>query len=487
MFKNQYLITNKKLSNSYELQSIFFNNLYVYLHPSLNISTSKNQSTVILLLGYIIDPFNAQKGNDDIVNFLVERCDTKEALFNELQSLSGRFILLYKNDSDFIALSDVCALKQLYYGFQDQDIFLTSSPKMFLSLYGIELKISSLKQNFINLNEYKLSEFEWYGDKCIDDRLMKLLPNHFLDIQKKKVLRIPIFFKNILNERDTIEYASSILQGSINAITQRYNVIQPLTAGWDSRLLLAASKKFIDKIQFYIFDHWKDNSHHADIRIPKKLSSNLGLNFQVLQPEKLNKNFLANYRREHIFSNILPKTSDIQYHYYNHSDRNIIRVNGVGGGIIKCFFGYTKHKITPKILISLSGYSGKSEYINHEIHAWFNDAKKYAEEYRIPLLDLFHWEQKTAHWAASYAFEQDIAIEEFCPLYNKNFLLSVLRINPKKRSNPNCLFFRRLINYLWDDALAEPINPAGFLKYLRKLVKRNAMVKYYKSRIHNWL
>jgi len=479
MYKNQYLITNVKLANTHKLKTQSFNNLNIYSHPSLNSSIAKKRLAEILLLGYIINPLRPSERDDDIVCSLAETCKTKEALLKELQLLSGRFVLLYKNDLDFIVLNDACALRQLYYGFVDKNVFLTSSPKMFLDFYGKELEISDLKQDFINLKEYEWNECAWFGDKCIDNRLKKVLPNHFLDITNKRLHRTPIYCAELVNERDILEYSSAILKGSIDAIAKRYQVILPLTAGWESRTLLAASKKFKDTIQFFVFDQGKVNYQHSDVWVPQKLSAKLGLNFQVIKPEKLKKDFLTIYQKEHVSPKILPRITEIQYFYYNYSHHNVVRISGNSGGVFKSFYGHTNHKIDNKMLAYFSWYSEKSKFVNQEINFWLYDAKKYCEECDIPLLDLFYWEQRIGNWGALYAFEQDIAIEEFCPHSNKNLLLSILRINSKKRSSPKCTFIHSIIKYLWDDTLVEPINPVGYIKHLNMIVKRNSMRRYY--------
>src|SRR3989338_2360173 len=243
MYKNQYYITNLKLADPYGLKIISFSNLNVYFHPSLNISIAKKDSTEILLLGYIINPFKSLETNNNIIKYLAETCSSKESLFKILQSLSGRYVLLYKNKDDFIALNDVCALKQLYYGFVDKHIVLTSSPRMFVDFYGGDLQISEQIKEVIDLEEYLDNECTLFGDKCIDNRLSILLPNHFLNIVNRRIRRIPIYFDEYPNERDVLEHAATVLQGSISAMTNRHQVLQMLTAGWESRSLLAASKR----------------------------------------------------------------------------------------------------------------------------------------------------------------------------------------------------------------------------------------------------
>ena len=477
VYKNQYLITNKNLSCSHDLKIGFFHNLNVYSHPSLNLSTAKSQRSEILLLGYIINPLRPEEDNDTIVSNLSNVCSTIDSLFKEVQQFSGRYVLLYKNDSHFIAVGDACSLRQRYYAFFEDNIVLTSSPKMYLDLFGYDAEISQSKKAFINLKEYEKTAHAWFGDKCIDDRLMKVLPNHFIDIANKRVSRTPIYYKELVGDQDVLEFSSAILMGTFDAIIRRYRIIQPLTAGWDTRTLLAACKNVKDKIQFYVCAGPELSDGHPDIVVPLRLSKRLGLNFQVLRVEELKREFLDVYTREHIFPRIAYNTNYIQYHYYNDRQDNIINVTGSVAEVFRCFYGYTNCKINEKMLLCFSGYFNKSDYVKEEIANWLDGVKEFSEQFEIPILDLFYWEQRMGNWGALYPSEQDIAIEEFSPFNNKDMLLSILRINRRKRASPNFSFIYKLIEILWKEATVEPIDPGDM--FIKKLIKRYSMLRYY--------
>jgi hypothetical protein len=488
MYRNQYFISKKQISNNSHLNKSTFNNLIIYSHPSLEIVKVNNSLTGVLLLGYIIDPLNPDHRSDDIVNRLAENCKTKESFFKEIQLLSGRFVLLYKNDTNFLAMGDTCALRNLYYSFIDDDTTLTSSPKMFLDLYKIELVISDLKQELISMKEYIDSERYWFGEESFDDRLRKVLPNHYLDITNKKVKRTPIYREELISINDTLEYTATVLKGSLNAIIRRFKVLQPITAGIDTRTLLAASKEFKDNIHYYSFDTSSLKVRPPDSWVPQRLSERLGLCFHLIRPGNLKEEFLTEYKKEHIFPRILPQLPQIQYHYYNYSNKNAVRICGFGGEISRNRAGLTKRRInTSMISHLLFGYQGKSEYLNRAIDTWLEEARPYSEEYNLPLLDLFYWEQQMANWGSQYPFEQDIAIEEFCPWYNKNMLLSVMRTDPKERSMFKSKFHYNLVKHLWPEALAEPINPVGFIGYLKGLTGRKSLLRYYKVKVSSLL
>jgi len=341
MYRNQYIVINKNQSNFHNIKPVqFLNGLYIYSSFPLSTSSAQDFSTEVYLIGYILNPQKPADSNDDIVTALAKNCKTQELFLKDIQVLSGRYILFYKNETSFIVVGDACSLRQCYFKLSEGDTILTSSPKMFLDFYDYDLQINPLKRDLINLPQYKKNESLWYGDKCIDDRLCKLLPNHYLDLNKKELKRLDLY-TNILDDKDIIDYASSILKGTFAALVNRYNLVQALTAGWDSRILLAASKELKDNIRFYVFN-MSDNS--PDVWVPNKLSKQLDLRFEIIKPSQLRNDFLSSYNEEHIFPRILPKTANIQYHYDNNTSPNLINVNGNCAEIARCFYGYTKKK-----------------------------------------------------------------------------------------------------------------------------------------------
>ena len=168
-------------------------------------------------------------------------------------------------------------------------------------------------------------------------------------------------------------------------------------------------------------------------------------------------------------------------------NRNTVRVNGIAGATPKSVYGYTKFVINTNKLHYFTGYSGKSEFVKDEINCWANGATQYSKKYDIPLLDLFHWEQKVGNWGALTLFQQDIATENFCPHGNRNLLVSLLRINPERRAKPECFLIRDITKYLLEETLSEPVNPVGFIKGLRRKFKKNALLKNFHLRIQSAL
>jgi hypothetical protein len=477
LFRNQYIIVSHPVTSPLSgLGAVDFGDLRIHAHPALNVSLATRSSTSMALLGYIVDPFHPERTNHDIVNSLAETCGTPETLFREIASLSGRYVLLYRNPASFIVTGDACHLRQIYFGFPEGNLVLTSSPKLFLTFFHSDLRISREKEEFIHLPAYATQEGAWYGDRSIDDRLGKLLPNHYLDLIHREVRRIPFSSGHEPAGEDHVaQYASALLKGTYAALSQRYRLLQPITAGWDSRILLSACREFRKDMQFYVFP-WS-SPETADVWVARNLSRRLGVHFSVIEPGVLREEFLSKYRQEHILPRILPKTAQIQYHYDNHYDPAVINVNGNGAEIARCFYGYTSRKVSLDMLLLFSGYGRKAHFVEEELEKWHPQGCRCAADSGIPLLDLFYWEQRMGNWGALFPFEQDIAVEEISPFNNRSLLCALLRVPPPRRKAPHYLFFQNLALHLWPEALSEKVNPDAH--YVKELVKGSSRVRYF--------
>lgn len=477
MFRNQYLVTSADSVDRQivDMKSVPFGGLRIYAHPTLNVSVTRGLDAEIALLGYIIDPFTPDRTDQEVIDALASKCRSQEDLFASVRGFSGRFVLLYKDVRSFLVMGDACHFRQMYFAYVDGGIALTSSPKLFLTCFRLEAQTSSEKVEFIGLRAYRNQESAWYGDQAIDDRLQKLLPNHYLEILERRVKRIPAeALLGGVSDEDVIANTGAILKGTYSALTRRYQLMQPITAGWDSRVLLSACREVQDKIRFYVFS--SPSTKSSDVWVPRRLSERLGLDFTVVEPIPLHETFLSEYRAEHIMPRVLPKTAEIQYHYDRHYDRNVINVNGNAAEIARCFYGFTAQRVTVKMLLTFSGYGRQSAFIREQIEKWYPDACRYAGQSGIPLLDLFYWEQRMGNWASMFPFEQDIAVEEISPFNNRALLHGLLSVSPKKRRAPAYSLFRRLVASLWAETLEERVNPDSH--YVAEAIKGNSIARY---------
>jgi len=482
MFTNQYIVTHRGAEPRCELPdfaSFDFADLRIHAHAKLKVTIAATESTQVALLGYIIDPRRPDDSDETIVQRLTATSASPEQLHENIECTTGRYVLLFKTPSAFIVTGDALHFRQIHYALPDDQIAMTSSPKLFLSYFDYDLQLDDAKRQLLELPAYTHHDAHWYGDESLDSRLMKLLPNHYLDIAAREVKRVtPFPEKTVADEDEVIGYASFVLQNTFASLTQRYRLMHPLTAGWDSRLLLAASRESGKGIHYYVFD--RPSVAADDVAVSTRLSRKLGLDFAVVRPGPVSEEFAALYRREHIMPRVVSKTENIHYHYTQDYGSDVVNVNGNGGEIARCRYGYTRRPVSVDMVCECTPYNKKSEYVYEQLKKWYADVVPFADECGLCVLDLFLWEQRMGNWGALYPFEADIAVEEMSPFNNRRLLMELLSVDGKERRAPRFRFYRRLIAALWPEALSEPFNPSE--PFIKGMIRGNATVRYLVSR-----
>jgi hypothetical protein len=124
----------------------------------------------------------------------------------------------------------------------------------------------------------------WYPSGLTPCKSIKrLLPNHYLEMNTWTVLRHwpspeDLAPQNSFNQ--TVGATISHLKKNINAVAERYPLQMSLTAGRDSRMLLACCKDILDKIKFTT-GVWIPSA--VDCQIAKLLSEKLKLKHVTLK------------------------------------------------------------------------------------------------------------------------------------------------------------------------------------------------------------
>jgi hypothetical protein len=277
---------------------------------------------------------------------------------------------------------------------------------------------------------------------------------------------------------EIVEMASVILQGTMTALTARFDVSMALTAGWDSRVLLAASKHVREDVEYFVYRHGTMADNHPDIQIPSSIATKFGLRFEVRKPALVVPGWFVSMLSHNVTcARVLPKTQMIYHKLITGESR--ININGNGSEICRNFFDkYGKQAnddvSSVELAMKIYGKKVQSAFAVKELEKW-KESFEHTSVERWNILDLLYWEQKMGNWGAQYPAEQDIAIEEISP-FNCRQLLEILLSSPKNmRTAPNYLLYEALIRHMWPETLSFPINPlpkGNLLAYLKEKIHR---------------
>ena len=451
--------------------------LLLSTHPDLEVAIDSLNGITVGIIGIVVDPLYPDYSMQDLVKSIICTSTGILDVINSTHSFTGRWIVIFQASNETFLFTDPSGFRQVYYIQRNNEIWCGSQPEILKGVSNLELCTEDCVIDFLQCKQFNISESAWVGNKTIYSNCYHLMPNHYLDLMHQKQIR---FFPSQNYQKFTIgpviDTATRILQGSFEAITKKAKIIQALTAGFDSRVLLAASKNHSQKINYFVDKMGILDDNQQDIKIPKLLAKRLGINLTVFNSTESPPGWFINILSHNVTgARALPKTRMIYGHFTRNESR--ININGNGGEICRNFFNkYGERKNIKRWskdeLAEILRYKN-SPFVESELDLWNQSLIGIGDDVVNPL-DLLYWEQRLGNWGAQYPAEQDIVIDEFSP-FNNRLLIELLLSTPQiSRIAPNFDIFRELIHNMWPEALSVPINPE----------KGNAVVNLVKKTLH---
>jgi hypothetical protein len=275
---------------------------------------------------------------------------------------------------------------------------------------------------------------------------------------------------------EAAEAGAPLLTGVWEAAHRRLPLALSLTAGRDSRLNLAGSRKVRKDVFYFTQQYWSLTKRSPDIRVPRRLLKRLGMTHHLLSaPETMAPGLARHYfesvefaravygplaqgLREGLPANaVLVKGNLISVGKGNYQKR--ARENGID----------PEHPRAADIpRISLMGQT--HPFARNAYREWLRGAR---DRHGVDLLDLLLWEDREGRWQAMSQLEWDLAADTLVPFNCRAFLEIMLSVDFSERCGPAHLFHGELIRRLWPETLSEPFNPPDLSpRRFQRAVKR---------------
>jgi len=262
-------------------------NLFLTIHPDLELNYVSNNHISLILLGFILDPYNPKYSNKDILNKLIEDSNTFKEIVRSTYNLGGRWIIIYKDNKSIKIFHDAAGDRQIYYSKNNSEIWCASQPHTIAKELNLQKSEDKDLNKFITSNAFNKNEHAWAVDGTLYNNIKHLLPNKYLDLKNGSCVRYwPDKKLKEISIKEAIDKSSEILKGLLKNANNRYNLMLAVTSGLDSRVLLAASKEIRKDVYYYIQKFGNLNHKSADTKIPLKLFPKLNLKFNVIECEK---------------------------------------------------------------------------------------------------------------------------------------------------------------------------------------------------------
>lgn len=463
LYRRQYVIGPRAYIPNQYWQSVKLNDqLYLSVHQDLPFVIERKNGELIAFIGIAFDPFHPEYEETNILESLFAQTEDLESLIEATTPLVGRWVIYYQKGESSYLFNDTFGYRQIFYYQDGDEKWCASQPELIREQCRLDYESDPLFLDFLQSSDVPKMEYHWYGNQTLYKNCFHLIPNNYLNINTFQQIR---FFPNkpipVREIDEVVDESADILIKIFAAITNRYNVKMPITAGWDSRLLLAASKNFRNKIEYFNDRFGFLAPDFRDVWVPKEMDEKLSLNIDFRNTTAdLPAWFVSLLGRNVTGGYIFPKNRMI----FDKLIRNetTLNLNGVGGEIVRNFFDrhlkQDQSKITIEEIVPLLGFQEKQPYVEKQLTEWASQLNL-SPEYRYTILDLMVWEQTMGNWGAIWPAQQDIAVEEIHP-FNCRLLLNVMMACPiELRTLPRFPLFREIIRKLWPELLEIPINP----------------------------
>jgi hypothetical protein len=467
-YRRQFLLSKASITQLAEWKCLKIDQFYLYTHPDLEVNQVADSKKRIVLIGDIFDSEDYEKTNVDLLNDIIVSASSKEALFLQIKRYAGSYVLLYKDVKEHVIFSDARAVREIYYCTGSNEVVCGSQPNIIVEFANPEIKVTC-DQKILDFYNNHLVDSSWIGDETYFDGVKHLIPNHFFDINKHEAFRYwpnePIKRLHLV---EAVTKSCKFLQGIMNSILHRHQVIMAITAGTDTRTLLAASKGMHDKIHYFV-SNCNLGHTHPDISVPKKIFENIGIPFQVYDvPDDVDNEFRKIYRGNTFLASehYLPPI----YHVFFKKHSKKMCVLGVGE-IGRTFYGEESKRLNGFQLAYKLRYKN-CPYVISKCKKILDEMLPVARKYSLNVLVLLYWEQRLGNWGAVRNSESQIAIDKVDPFnsYQLNEIFLGVDEKYKNYTESPCVLFREMIFSMWPELLEWPINPPCDLRGKTKLI-----------------
>lgn len=447
-FKKQFFVAPSDFSHaglnswhSYKLHSTY--NLFA--HPSLSVSRAQQGDLHVLALGEILDPFHPEYSNADVVDALAKSSETLDHLEMNLGTLGGRWVLIAECDTEARVYHDAAGLKSIFFTVLKEGGTALASSAGLLCALGIAERQSEIFDEF---ESYYKNSGSWPVNIVPFKGVSQVLPNHFLQLHQAKVIRYwpkPGLHTN--EPKDVIPDMFQLLSGLVSAANARYECAMNLTGGYDSRLLLAASKPYWARTSF--FTYLRDDTPSHDITIPKKIRKMLGLRHEFVKPERvtktgglnideLNRTLLSNVGGMYYDSSLQTNLSAWTRLLKEEPRAKLVVLEGLVSEVIRCYYysnGNHPVELSGADLANRAGF-GANPLAEKGFTEWLASVPS---ESNIALLDLLYWEHRLGVWGSAGTTCKEAVSELLPPMNCRRFLELGLSVSIAHRKAPYAL------------------------------------------------
>ena len=435
----------------------------VTAHPDLPVTHARSGPCSVTLLGYMLDPQNPESTDREIVGRLLDglrRGLSAEVAPEATEALGGRWVLVVDDGVRVLLFQDPMGLRSAFWTDPSMTgaVWVASQPAPLAELLGLE-RDKAAQDEFVSSDVYReWAEYRWPADATPYRAVRRLLPNRMLDVLGGRTKRYwPARGLRRFSLEECVEAASGLLVGLIRAAARRFPLSLATTAGWDTRLILAASKDVAGELSFFTFLH---SERKADITTAPRLVRRLGFSHTMIDfPDRASAEFASLYKRN--VTDAHEAWAGIAEAGCSAWPEGRVCMTGNGAEIVRSR-PLPAEPLTARNLARWMSpdnrFRDRLASNSFALKAWGRWLADLPERTDILPWDLFFWDTDCGYFAATGEAEFDIVYESFTPFSCRRLLETMLGVEEQWRLEKQPAHYLAIIRRLWPEALSEPIN-----------------------------
>jgi hypothetical protein len=453
--------------------------LHLSAHPALNVTQARGDGLSLALLGFILDPDAPELSDADIVSRMALAARPGISPVDLTGRFGGRWLLIIEEADDVRIFADPTGLRQMFHtdAAATGALWAASEPGILAEILGLE--ISPEAREFMASDYYvRDTERYWPWDTSPYREIRRLSPNHELSVRIRAVRRFwPYKGFTPSAPDEAAEVVGETLRGLITAVHARGSLSVNLTAGLDSRMVLAAARPVARDVVFTTAKKPDALESDPDLVISRRLAATLGLQHRVIIAASV---LREEFRERYFSSNLIShdKWAFMAQAGFDAFKGEKIGVTGHVAEVARRFYIGIKSGLngeepfTPELLARGIGM-GQQAFVVSAMERWLDGL---GEVYNYDARDLLYWENRMGSWLAQCQQEFLLVSKETLSPFNcRRVLEAALSVDPGLRGAPDYPFFRSVIARLWPECLELPINPKppeALAKRVRRLGRR---------------
>lgn len=463
--RRNYLITRRdKQVNFMHNTVVLPDNYKLKVHPDLVYTELEQKGKKLILLGDIYDFRSPEKSNLDILQDLI-RHSLPEILKKSVM-YAGRYVVIHIQDNSFDVFHDATGTRRVYYTSIGDEMVISSKTFIIADLLDLKHTQDPDRLAYYNSEQYFINLSGEVGNTSYFDEIRQLLPDFYLNIKQAKPVRFwPTEALEVLPHEEIIRECAIMLRGFVKAAAHRYSLMMGVTAGYDSRVVMSATRD-IQKDMLYYLNIPENLEKSLDLKIHKKMFSGENLpssifRFREKAPEEFRKVYFENNPIAH------PDYVDICYQYLLNYPNHV----NLPGGVItvtKTVQRLTQNKPDGRLLAK-AHHVDKFDFAVKYYQEYLEEAWDISQKTKINIFELSYHENLNNTMGCQLQTDKDIAQEEFI-IFNSSYLVQrMLTYDFRQRNIPLRKLHTDLIKEMWPELLKYPLNPT-FKNKAKKLL-----------------